>query len=80
VAPPPAIGCARGPSTQTRKPQKITASNRPRPALGNKFKRFYTFAHLPAEGSPDKHITPFSSTIFAMMVYFIANHRLRPHY
>jgi hypothetical protein len=80
VAPPLAIGCAQDPSTQTRKPPKITASNRPRPALGNKFKRFYQFAHLPHECIQDNHITTFSSTFFGMTAYFIANHDLRPHY
>jgi hypothetical protein len=79
VAAPPAIGCAQDPSTQA-KPPKITASNRPRPALGNKFKHFYQLEQLTSECSQDKHITPFSSTIFGRMVYFIANHDLRPHY
>jgi hypothetical protein len=70
VAPPPAIGCAQDPSTQARKPQKIAASNRPRLILGNKFKRFYPFAHLTDVCGPDKHITPFSSTIFGMTVFY----------
>jgi hypothetical protein len=61
MAPPPAIGCAQDPLTQAGKPKKIAAGNRPRPALGNKFKRFYKFAHLTDECSQDKHTTPFSS-------------------
>jgi hypothetical protein len=80
VASLPTIGCAQDPSTQARKPKKIAADNRPRPVSGNKFKRFLKFAHLTNECSQDKHTTPFSSTIFGMTVYFIANNHLKPHY
>jgi hypothetical protein len=45
VAAPPATDCAQDISTHVKKPQKIAASKKPRPSLGNKFKRFNPFAH-----------------------------------
>jgi hypothetical protein len=76
----PVAGCAPDIPTHVKNPKKIATVNRSLPVLGNKFKPFNQFAHLTHECSQDKHTSPFSSTIFGRMVYFIANRDLRPHY
>jgi len=82
VAPPAVNKCALDISTQVKKPPQTTTPKRPLLTLKNKFKRFYRLSYLTAECSQDKHITPFSSTIFAMPVYFpasMAGHITRLH-
>jgi hypothetical protein len=76
VTTPLAPDCALDIPLQVRSPPKITTRNRPLPVSGNKFNRFDPFGIWLMNDGKQKHITPFSSTIFVPM-YFIANRDLK---